>query len=64
MAGFRSLPFGAEARRRHDEPDAVNGHECRHLFISEARGARGLRGHSHKFRESRLVGVKPSEEFL
>jgi hypothetical protein len=44
--GLSVAPFGAEARCRHDEPDAISSHECRHFRITEARGARGLRGHS------------------
>jgi len=41
---FPSFPFGAEARRRHDEPDMIGIRERRHLGIVEAGGARRLGG--------------------
>jgi hypothetical protein len=64
MADLLSLTFGAEARRRHDEPDMISGYQCRNFCIAKACGARGLRGHSHKFRKNGLVRVEPGEEFL
>ena len=64
MVGFPSLPFGPKACRRHHKPDAISAHKRQHLRITEAGGARGLGGHSHKFGKRGLVGVEPGEEFL
>ena len=64
MAGSPLFPFGVEARRCHDEPDMIRVDQRRHLAVAEARGARGLGGHSQKLCKSRFVAIKPGEEFL